>query len=568
MVRKVLIAVVAAGALAAPAFGYSTTLMPGVTYTRQVIFTPHGPVGVHVIVAPRPGGLYALKPAHSNGEIVGRERLTGMEKDVSSGATVAGINGDYPTAWEGPSGVLIEGGTLESLPYPQRSSIGIGSNGSLDVRRIAFSAFWQGLGQRRPLNWLNAPATPGGITIFTRAWGPQTPANPGAIEDVVVPFPTVVSNTDLAGTVIAQYRNGGGTAIPPGGAVFSARGGSAQKLAVEAPVGARIVARFELKPDWGGIANAIGGGPVLVQKGRPVFRAFEAFTPAQLAPRLARSAVCQRKDGSIVLVAVDGEQPGYSVGLTNFELATELVRLHCITGSGLEPGGATTMAFDGTVLNQPSNPAGEQPVSEALLVDYYGVYVPPPAVAVLSPNGDGANESQTLGYKVVRPSSVSAVLVGPRGAAALTDSGQKPPGRYTFPWAGTGAPEGKYTWRVTATDDLGRQSTATQTFLLDDTLGFLQVAPTQTLRSGHRFLLASFKLTRAAKVTVRIESRTSLPLLTVLQKQLQPGDQRVVWNGRDRRGRLFYRGRYVVSVTAANGVGTDELTAALSLRRG
>ena len=567
MVRRVLIAAVAAGVFATPALGYSTTLMPGVTYTRALVFTPHGPVGLHVIAAPRPGGIYALKPVLSNGAIVGRERVTDMEKDVSAGATVAGINGDYPTAWDGPTGVLIENGGLESLPFPTRSSIAIGANGTLDVRRVAYSGFWQGLGQRRPLNGLNQPATVGGTTIFTPAWGSQTPANPGAIEDVVVPFPRVAANADMSGTVVLQTRGGGGTAIPPNGAVFSARGGAAQRLAVEAPVGGRIVARYALKPDWSAVSDAIGGGPVLVQKGKPIFRAFETFSPAQLAPRLARSAVCQRKDGSILLVVVDGGQPGYSVGLTNFELAQELVRLRCVTGSALEPGDATTMAFDGMLLNQPSNPAGEQAVSEALLVYYYGVYAPPPAVPVLSPNGDGVNESQTLAYKVVRPSSVSATLVGPDGVARLTDSGTKPPGTYTSTWAGAGAPEGSYTWRVTARDDLGRTSTATRTFALDDTLGFLSVAPVQTVRASRRFVLATFKLAHPAKVTVQIESRSGLPLYTVASRTLAAGNRSVLWNGRDRRNRLFFRGRYVVSVSATNSFGTDELTAPLTLRR-
>ena len=48
-------------------------LMPGVSYTRDVEFTPHGPVVVHILNAPRPGGLYGLKPVLSNDLIVGRD---------------------------------------------------------------------------------------------------------------------------------------------------------------------------------------------------------------------------------------------------------------------------------------------------------------------------------------------------------------------------------------------------------------------------------------------------------------------------------------------------------------
>ena len=86
----------------------------------------------------------------------------------------------------------------------------------------------------------------------------------------------------------------------------------------------------------------------VVMYGDPRFRSGEAFTTRQLGPRAPRSAVGQLRDGRIVLVAVDGRQPGYSVGLTNFELAQTLVRLGAVTGMALDSGGSTTMAYDGT----------------------------------------------------------------------------------------------------------------------------------------------------------------------------------------------------------------------------
>jgi hypothetical protein len=181
---------------------------------------------------------------------------------------------------------------------------------------------------------------------------------------------------------------------------------------------------------------------LLVRNGKAVFRAFEDFSATVLAPRLARSAVCQRRDGSIVLVAVDGGQVGYSVGLTNYELAQQLVRLGCVTGSGLEPGNSTTMAFDGQLLNRPSDPSGERAISEALLVSYAGVYAPPPSEPVLSPNGDGVGDREQLSYKIVRPSTVTAKIVGADGVARFTQSGPQAPGTYKF--SSTGNENGRH----------------------------------------------------------------------------------------------------------------------------
>src|SRR5881392_2999701 len=97
--RRVLIFMFCAGVLCAPgairaaAPVRGQTLMPNVVYSRQVEFTAHGPVVEHVIVAPRPTGLYSLNTLLSNNVVQGTERLTSMEKRASGDATVAGING-------------------------------------------------------------------------------------------------------------------------------------------------------------------------------------------------------------------------------------------------------------------------------------------------------------------------------------------------------------------------------------------------------------------------------------------------------------------------------------------
>jgi len=568
VLRKLLITALVAGFAAAPAQAARTLLMPGVTYERQVQFTSQGPVAIHVLLAPKPGGLYSLKPVLSNGAIVGLERVTAMQRAVT-GATTAGVNGDLFREDGLPSGVLLQSGALARSPSPDRSSIGIGADGSLQVERVKVFATWRGSGQRRAL-LLNLPPGPNGVSLFTSAWGPTTPAGSGATEAVLPLYPPATPNIDLTGTV-GEIRQGGGTPIPPGGAVVVARGTGATRLTAEAPVGGPFVARLLLNPDWKGIVDAIGGGPALVRAGKPVFRHFEFFSTDQLA-RNPRTAVGQLADGRIILVVVDGRQPGYSVGMTNFDLAQALVRLGAVTASGLDGGGSSTMAFDGTLLNRPSDPAGERAVSEGLFVLYGGVYAPPPTEPVLSPNGDGVAETQTLAYELVRPARVTATLTGPDRVPRPLETADKPAGVYPLTWTGLkpdGTPEPEGTWRfsVSAIDDAAQPSLAERLFVVDRTLAALTATPAlvRVGPAGER-LRARFTVTRLANIRVTIETRAGAVSALVARTTLAPGTHTIEWDGRAAAG-FAGAGSYVVRVAAQTEIGASSLTAPLTLRR-
>jgi hypothetical protein len=575
VVRKLLICSLLAALGATPASAATASagrqlLMPGVTYERQVQFTSHGPVAIHVLNAPRPGGLWGLEPVLSNNAILGAERVTEMQKALAASATVAGVNGDlFAPADSRPSGVLLRDGVLDSPPSPNRSSTGIGADGTLHVDRIRVFGTWRGNGQRRPV-LLNQPPGTNGIALFTPSWGPVTPTFPTALEAVVAPLPPTRPNVEVVGPVTEFRQGAGGGAIPPGGAVLLARGTAAQRLAAEAPVGTTVTLRFVLNPTWAGIVDGIGGGPALVRDGKPVFRPFELFSPGQLS-RNPRTAVGQRADGRILLVVVDGRRSGYSVGMTNWELAQTLVRLGAVTGAGLDAGGSSTMAFEGTLLNRPSDAAGERPVSEGLFLVYSGVYAPPAAEQVLSPNGDGVAEAQSLSYKLVRPSNVTVSLVGPDRVARQLEAAAKPPGVYPLTWNGVRAdgtpePDGDWRFTVTAVDDQGQSSTADRLFSLNRTLGALSVAPTTLTVGNGAQLRAAFALARAADVIVTVETPTGAVVATPLRENREAGSNTAIWNGRLGTA-LAHAGRYVLRVTAKNEVGSTTLAAPFTVRR-
>lgn len=588
MIRRLLTTAFVTLVFAAPAHAQAkVVLMPGVTYERGVQFTTHGPVVFHLLTAPRPGGLYSIKPTLARDSILGRETVTSMQKRLAPQATLAGVNGDLFSWNDGhPSGVVMRDGVLDHPPLSERSSVGIDAEGNLHVDRVKFFGTWKGTGPRRALNGLNEVPANGQLALFTSTWGPATPPIPGAVEATIYPLPPATPNTDLVGPVIQVTQNGN-TPIPPGGGVLVARGAIAEKLSAEAPVGTTATVRLILQPEWTGMAHALGGGPVIVRNGQPVFRSFEGFTTDQLLPRNPRTGVGQLTDGRFIFLTVDGREAGYSVGLTNFELAQTMTRLGAVSASALDAGGSTTMAFDGKLLNQPSDSSGERPVKESLNVMYYGVYAPPAVPETLSPNGDGVGETVTLSYKIVRASTVTAQLLGPEGVVITLEQPvpdpttgvvtPKQPGTYPFTWDGvdpaTGqpAPEGRWTWKVSATDDQGQASTASRTLTFNTTLQGIAVKP-RLLRlppKGGPRLSVAYQLKYPANAALRIETPLGTIVRTIYFRNVQSGSRLFVWNGRmgTKRRPLVHTGRYVAHLIVKNRYGKAEAAKPFVVRR-
>ena len=308
--------------------------MPGVTYTREVDMTAAGPVVLDIVTAPKPDGtVYSLAPVLSNGTLVRTAKLTRMEQGLHAGATTVGLDGDYFDARGEPNSILIRGGVLDNQPKVARTSVGFAADGTLQAAQVSFYGTWKANAGQRQLS-LNSRR--GHFALFTRAYGYSTPPEADVVAEAVFSsFPPTEAGQDLVGTV-SQTTTAGSTPIPPGGAVLVARGADyATQLTTEAGVGQPVTVHLTLTPDWSGLASAIGGGPLLVHNGKAVFSNGEAFRPGFLQSRMARGAVGQLADGRIVLVTAEATTPAYSVGLSSYSLALELVKLGAVTAVGL-----------------------------------------------------------------------------------------------------------------------------------------------------------------------------------------------------------------------------------------
>lgn len=105
---------------------------------------------------------------------------------------------------------------------------------------------------------------------------------------------------------------------------------------------------------WNNCHAALGAGPMLVRDGRFRPRDLEGFNLDLIAPR---SAIARQPSGQVLLVVVDGRQPGWSAGVTLQELAELLLHYKAHQALNLDGGGSSALVINNQVMNRPSDRA-------------------------------------------------------------------------------------------------------------------------------------------------------------------------------------------------------------------
>lgn len=80
-----------------------------------------------------------------------------------------------------------------------------------------------------------------------------------------------------------------------------------------------------------------------------------------------RTAIAQRKDGTVLLLVIDGRQKD-SIGATLKEVQDILLKYDAYNASNLDGGSSTTMYYQDRVVNKPSDILGERAIPTAFIV--------------------------------------------------------------------------------------------------------------------------------------------------------------------------------------------------------
>ena len=345
---------------------------PGVKHIR--LYRPEGPWAIQVLEIDTKQNCISLGTTLAGDRIPGLEPVSGAAARVSRDAryVVAGVNGDYfarnPLGFQGgPLGFQVLGGELVSSPAG-RSALIVRSDGSMSICRPTLEASAVCGSASFNISAINRAGAAGELVLYTRRFGVAVAGRQGLVCAALQKGEERLKAGAFELSVGSVSEIPAGIAIPESEWLLCGDGAAADFLRGLA-VGQKVTLRIPIScaGEESSIAEAIGGGPVIVREGAACIEyQQENFTASFAQQRHPRTAV--GIDGRrLVLVAVDGRQEPYSVGMTLDELAALMVELGCKDALNLDGGGSTTIWVRGKVSNSPSD-GTERAVANSLLV--------------------------------------------------------------------------------------------------------------------------------------------------------------------------------------------------------
>lgn len=380
-----------------------------------------GPAVAHVLEFQATDPSLELRPHLGQGTVPGVETVPAMGARLLPDGGVAGINGGFwlSNPVGDPNGFFAVDHLLQSEAQTQgggpRGTVASLPDGQLIMDRLASNQDVS-VGTAAPvrLNGVNryhadAPPAPDGnhaSFVYTPAFGATVTVR--ALDDGTSTLPVrafVVAGLaprpsgSVQGTVSSVQVGEGSASIPAGGAVIVSHGDHATRFA-GADAGSSAVIRVGLAPEhtdsglWGQIRHGLAAGPLIVRDGErtdPSTWETEGFSPGTHSDvRHPRSAIGRTADGRVLLVTVDGRQPGYSVGMTMHELAHLLRQMGAVDGLALDGGGSSQMVTDGALRNRACCDAALRPVATGLFVHHAYDFVASDRLAGASRAGTAA----------------------------------------------------------------------------------------------------------------------------------------------------------------------------------
>jgi len=287
-----------------------------------------------------------IKPALSFNTIYGFQSL----KDIAiNNNAYAAVNAGFFYSYGEPSGMVAIDGKIYTKSTGRFPVFVV--QGKKAILSEIWSNIWILHGNRRiAADNINREGRAGEIVVYTPVFGPTNRANR-------LNTSYVVENN----RVVKKFRGDTECKIPPNGMVITLYEpiSLTQKFEVGDWVG------IDIDPDFEPGFQAYECGSWLVRDGKSVAVDKDEWV-GLLTNRDPRTAIGIKYDGRVLLITVDGRQPGYSLGLSSRELASYLISLGVKDAAMLDGGASTQMIIQNETVN--SLPARERMLGGGIVV--------------------------------------------------------------------------------------------------------------------------------------------------------------------------------------------------------
>lgn len=343
---------------------------PGVIH--HSIIKDEGPWLIHVLEVDLKEQSVDLETHKALKKLVGREKtsLLAVAENSPSHRVAGGINGDFFSIEGVPEGAQVSNGKIASNPN-KWSAFGItaGRKPFIDILKLNATVIADN-GRTRRIDGINSDRLTNNLIMYNDFKGAATGTNRWGVEAVVHLISRHAVNDTMKGIVKRREDVVGDISIPTDGIVLSGHDDAREFILENVAIGDTIQIVINVRENNEAVKEVIGGVPRIVRDGRAsVEHTIEGISDRFAYDRHPRTAAGFSSDSTVVyLIAVDGRQPGYSVGMSLFELADLMVELGIYQGVNLDGGGSTTMVIGNRIVNQPSDATGERPVGNVLLV--------------------------------------------------------------------------------------------------------------------------------------------------------------------------------------------------------
>jgi len=351
----------------------STPVGPGIIYHHE--YLEAGPWHYYVMELDLTDQYNRIETVKANDRLAGNERTSSMaeRRDFDAHRISGAINGDFYASGGIPIGAQVINGNLLKRPYP-RSVFGVSPEKNPIIDIVSFNGTLLSSSKNSSgIHGVNEVRETSEMILFNRYYGSTTGTNRWGTEVTAEYLNSPMVNDTISVVVTgidsAMAEDSGDNPIPQNGIVISGHGTSQTFLNSSIKLGDTLGVILVLPPVKQFISQLIGGTPRIIRDGQiSVEWQNESISESFATDRHPRTAVGFNADSTkLYLFAVDGRQPGFSVGNSLYELANYMLEWGVHEGVNLDGGGSTTMVVRNSVVNSPSD-GTERAVSNALLV--------------------------------------------------------------------------------------------------------------------------------------------------------------------------------------------------------